>query len=595
MNRWLRRAPEGGSNDQGNAVDARRSRLREQFWLVVLALDLMLAASFLASCGMFAGTNDETYTAGTNDETHTTVARILMPDGTSPAVGARVVLVPVDGTEIADSGVVDEKGHPVLGTPTDGVYAMTATLGIYASWTDSVKVVEGRLKLASDDTLEKAGSIAGIVLVQPQHDARTVVVNVLGTDAWANVGSNGSFVLPLLGSGTLRLKFSTTLPDYTPLYQTVRLAPGQAYVFPDTLRLPYTGIPVVQGLKARNDSATGDILLSWNAANHANLVDYVVYRDSAGAVEYSAKPYAATTSTAWRDTTASDPLRTRTWRYRVAVRVSGNAVPGAWYEVVQATSVPARLANLNAILWTDLGAPGGSQVGFLGSTIATARLETGTDSVRLPVWSRTDASSWTVSGTSFALRRLGQPIVRAAGFGAGRLWSFGRSGIGDGIEVSHSADGKTWTAKTIPDSLWPGDADLAVIGSAHRIALVAPGTRSTVLYGDTSGAWSRVAITGRVLGIDDSGIWTDAGLARIARVDGATGRTTQVDFGTWSGEAPRAIVEWKGVLLLQAGSRLWAREGSSWNPRASSPVNVLSSDGDRLIVRDSLGNLWRGL
>lgn len=595
MNHLHQGAPDGGSNDQGNAMVVRRSRLREQFWLIVLALDLMLAASFLVSCGMFAGTNDETYTAGTNDETHTTTARIFMPDGTTPAAGARVILVPIEGTEIADSGKVDEKGYPVLDSTADGVYAMTATLRGYASWTDSVKVVAGRLKLKSDDTLELAGSIAGIVLPQPQHDAQTIVVNVLGTDAWANVGANGSFVLPLLGPGTLRLKFATTLPEYTPLYQTVRLGPGAEYAFPDTLRLPYTGIPVVFGLKAKNDSATGDILLSWNAATHAHLVDYVIYRDSAGSVEYSTKPYAATTSTTWRDTSASSSLRTLSWRYRIAVRVSGTTTPGAWNEVVTTTSVPPELANLDAIRWTDLGAPGGTAVGFLGAAFATSKLEASTDSVRLPVWSKTEGASWSVGGTSYAPRRLGQTIVRSAGFGVGRLWCFGRSGIGDGIEVSSSTDGKVWTAKTIPDSLWPGDANLFVTGSAGRVALVAPGTRSIVLWGDSSGAWTRVAVTGRVLGIDDSGIWTDAGLTRPTRVDGVTGRTTLVDLGTWTGDALKAIVVWKGSLLLHAGERLWAREGSSWNPRASEPVNVLSSDGDRLIVRDSLGNLWRGL
>lgn len=564
------------------------------------AAALLLASLWIASCDLVAGTNDETHTdvvAGTNDDTHTE-ARILMPDGATPAVGACFVIVPVEGTVVANTGEVDAKGLPVLGAdarPADGVYAMTTRLGTLASWTDSVKVVAGRVALASSDTLAEAGSIAGVVLPQPQHDAQRIVVNVLGTDVWTNVSQDGRFVLPMLGSGVLRLKFATTLDDYVPLYRTVRLGVGQEYVFPDTLRLPYTGIPVVQGLKAANDSATGDILLSWNAATHAHLVDYVVYRDSAGSVEYSATPIAVTTTTTWRDTTAKSSLRVRSWRYRVAVRVSGSSTPGEWNEVVEVASVPPLLANLKSIVWTSLGAPGGSLVGFLDGRFAAAALEIGTDSVRLPVWTSPDGVSWTATGRSFALRRMGQTVVRVAGFGAGRLWCFGRSGIGDGIEVASTVDGVVWSVATIADSLWPGDAGLFAIGSSGRIALVAPGARSAVLVGDSTGSWHRVSVTGRVLGLDDSGIWTDAGLARPTRVDAATGRTTLTDLGTWAGgDSLVAVSAWKGSIMLQAGSRLWVREGDVWSPRETPVVNVLSVHRDRILVRDILGTVWRG-
>lgn len=581
-------AATGGSSDHGNATRAHARNWRDDLPRIAALLLTLLAAAWLAACDRVSGTNDETHTEVT--------ARILMPDGTTPAVGAKLVLVPVDGTVVSDSGKVDASGYPVFDKPADGVYAMTASLGVLASWTDSVKVVAGKLDLKADDTLERAGSIAGVVLPQRQHDPRTIVVNVLGTDAWANVGSDGKFLLPLLGAGTLRLKFVTTLPDYTTLYQTVKLFVAQDFAFPDTLDMPYTGIPVVVGLEARNDSATGDILLSWDAASHPRLVDYAIYRDSAGAVDYSTKPFASTTATSWRDTAAKSDQRKLSWRYRVAVRVSGSVPPGEWYEVVAATSVPPGLEAVNSIAWTSLGAPGGSQVGFLGGAFATSRLETGTDSVRLPVWTSIDGAQWSVAGTSFVLRRMGQTIVRASGFGSGRLWCFGRSGIGDGIEVSSSIDGKVWSVSTIPDSLWPGDANLFVTGSAGKVALVAPGARSAVLSGDSSGNWKRVTVTGRVLGIDDSGIWTDGGLTRPMRVDALTGRTTQIDLGTWNGsDSLKAIVPWKGGILLHAGTRLWAREGNNWNPRASSAVNAISSTGDKLLVRDVPGTLWRGL
>lgn len=559
-----------------------------------LGLPLWCAAGLLvASCdGDPAGP-----VAGTNDETHTEIAaRVFLPDGRTPAVGASVSLVPRDGVRASATGLVDSTGHPVVSRVPDGVYAVTSSSGPLTSWTDSVAVVAGRLQTSKDDTLQLAGSISGVVLPQPQHDARTITVNVLGTDIWANVGLDGRFTIPELGAGPMRLRFTTTLPDYSPLFATSRLGVSQNLSLLDTLRMPYTGIPVVLGLRAANDSATGDILLSWNAADHPHVADYVVYRDSAGSIGYSSEPIASTAATSWRDTTAKSASRARTWRYRVAVRVSGSSDPGAWYEIAAATSIPPSLAHLNDIAWKSWGAPGGTFPGFLGGFLATASLEVGTDSVRLPLWSSIDGAAWSVSGTSFAPRRMGQTIVRAAGFGAGRIWSFGRSAIGDGVEVSTSRDGKAWTRTTIPDSLWPGDASLSVVGGSRQVALVSAGARSTVLLGDTSGTWTRITVSGRVLGLDDSGIWTDGGAKRLARYDAATGRNVLRDLGTWTGGDPLvAIVPWDGSFLVQAGSRLWHRDGELWSPRSASPVNAMAVEGDTIVVRDTLGAVWLGL
>ncbi len=549
----------------------------------------LLGTLLLGACG------DEV--AGTNDETHTGIsARIFLPDGKGPAVGAEVELVPVGGTAVAARGEVDASGKPVLPRVADGLYALSAASGPLASWSDSLRVVAGRLE-AIDDTLRQAASISGVVALQPQHDPQTVVVNVLGTDAWANVGADGRFTLPLLGAGVRRLKFTTTQMEYMPLYQTVPLAPSEGFVFPDTLRLPYTGIPVVLGLRAQNDSATGDIVVSWNRAQHANLVDYAIYRDSSGAVDWSSTPLASATDTFWRDASAKAVDRIRTWRYRVAVRVSGAKDPGAWHQVATASSVPPQLAHLHDISWVSAGAPGGIFTGFLGATYATASQEVGTDSVRVPSWATTDGSSWSLGGASFPLRRMGQIVIRATGFGAGRLWSFGRSGIGDGVEISWSANGRSWTRSVIPDSLWPGDASLSVVGSAGRVALVAGGaTSSVVLSGDTLGAWSRTTVAGQLLGLDDSGLWIDGGLRRVQRVDAATGRTVQLDLGAWLEPDPvSALVRCGGDVLVQAGARLWAREGASWTLRASPTVNAIAANADQLLVRDPFGTVWKGV
>lgn len=565
-----------------------------------MKLSLLLAAACLVLAALFAGCDESTAppdrTSGTNDETHTTItARVFLPDGATPAVGAVVNLVPRDGVRASATGLVDDKGFPVVPKVADGLYAMTASSGPLTSWTDSVEVVAGRLWMERDDTLQKAGSIAGVVLLQPQHDPRTITVNVLGTDIWANVGLDGRFKLPELGAGLLRLRFQTTAPEYTPLFQTVRLKVSQDTLLPDTLRLPYTGIPVVLGLKAVNDSATGDLLVSWRPANHSRLVDYVVYRDSASAIGYSTVPHAATADTIFRDTAAKSSARPQTWKYRVSARVAGDPVPGAWHLIATATSIPPSLARLREIRWTSLGAPGGTLQGFLGGRLAAAGLEVGTDSVRMPTWTTLDGAAWESRVKAFPARRMGQAIVRVAGFAAGRLWTFARSDIGDGIEVSSTANGRDWTTATLPDSLWPGSANAFVVGGAGGVALVAPGTRSTLLVGDTAGHWARTSVAGRVFGLDDSGLWSDAGTGRVVRFDHATGRTVLTDLGVWGEpDAIRALVPWKGSVLVLAGTRLWAREGSSWTLREANPLNAVVGENDQLLGREASGTIWVG-
>lgn len=554
-------------------------------------------ASLIAACDDATAPPDRT--SGTNDETHTTItARVFLPDGATPAVGAVVNLVPREGVRASATGLVDAEGYPVVPRVADGLYAMTASSGPLAIWTDSVEVLDGRLLRDRDDTLRKAGSISGTVLLQPQHDPQTITVNVLGTDIWTNVGPDGRFRIPELGAGVLRLRFQTSVTEYTTLFQTVRLLVSQDSLLPDTLRLPYSGIPVVLGLRAANDSATGDIVVRWRAADHPRLVDYVVYRDSATAIGYSTTPYAAIADTVFRDTAAKSASRPMSWKYRVAARVSGDPVPGAWHLIAMATSIPPSLARLHEISWTSLGAPGGTLQGFLGTGPAAAALEVGTDSVRIPSWTSVDGAVWESRVKAFPLRRMGQTIARVAGFAAGRLWTFARSDIGDGIEVSSTSDGRSWSTTTLPDSLWPGATNLFVTGSAGKVALVvpgAPGARATLLVGDTTGSWLRTSVPGRVLGLDDSGIWSDAGTNRVVRYDLATGRTVVEDLGVWSDpDSIRSLVPWKGSVLALAGSRLWAREGSRWTLREAKSLNALAGSNDQLLGREPSGTLWMG-
>lgn len=98
--------------------------------------------------------------------------------------------------------------------------------------------------------------------MQPEDDPSTVIVQVLGTENYANVSDSGTFTLTGLPTGKVRLRLATTLQNYTATFDTSHAATGVDTRIADTIRMVYTGIPVVTGLVAANDSATGELLLS---------------------------------------------------------------------------------------------------------------------------------------------------------------------------------------------------------------------------------------------------------------------------------------------------------------------------------------------
>lgn len=546
------------------------------FWIAI-------AAWFLVAC-------DDRIAGGTNDETHTEVAaRFYEPGGRTAAVDAVVQVVPHDGIVVAATGRTDVEGRPVVAPMPDGLYKVSVSKGGNVVYVDSVPASGGKLVLTSDDTLAAAGSLAGVVAMQPDHDPATVTVNVLGTDIWTNVGSDGRFRLDGLGAGRFRLRFLSTLINYTTTYLVAGVSEGAATSLPDTVRMIYTGIPVVTGLFVRNDSLTGDQILSWNRVSYRGLQDYIVYRDTIDALAPSRVRFATVSDTTWRDTAASRSFVIAKWKYRVVVETMGGDT-GKWHGYAAGTSVPRELSRLGRGSWKDVGRSWGGEWSALDGKMTEIVTMAGVSSVVVGVRTSVEGLLWDSVAIQLPVRKSGQEIAWIAGTGAGRIWCLGRSLLGDGIDVRWSLDGKEWNASTLPDSLWPTLAlsGLRWIGTADRAGVEAPDGTALVFQND---AWSRTHLPVGVLGADDSALYATGGGFHLLSLAWSDRSRILSDEGIPPFASISRVVRWNGTFAALSGGRLWIRDSSGWTLRSPVGLNRLAVFGDRLLVADSLGVL----
>jgi hypothetical protein len=217
------------------------------------------------------------------------LAGVLYTESGDPAVGASVKVFPVDHVPnkglikaAADTSVVytyttDKDGRYLAAGLPPGQYNFLGEMDGAYSYMDSV-VVKAEPGPLPSDTLTEPGSITGIVLLEPNHDPRTVFVQVLGTNRFANADSAGRFTLKDMAGGTYAIRVLTTLPEYAPVFSGFRVRSGRSDTLGSSIQLIYTGTPVVRGLKAAYDTATAIVSLSWKATQYPFLKEYVVYR-----------------------------------------------------------------------------------------------------------------------------------------------------------------------------------------------------------------------------------------------------------------------------------------------------------------------------
>jgi hypothetical protein len=278
--------------------------------------------------------------------------------GRGPAANAELKLIPVgyipggtQGPDSAQAAVVtaktDDKGRFAFKDVSPGQYNLIAAQDGLRSFRDSL-VVTGKAQDLSGDTLDAPGTLSGWVELEPQDDPQTATVQVMGTTRFVNVDARGFFRLKDLGAGEYRLRVVTILPLYAPLFQEVVVRAGAD----DTLAQPllpfFAGIPVIRGLTAMPD-VKGIVHLAWSKPKYGKVLDYLVYRDTAGTLLPSALPILRIKDTCYEDTIYSrtpragqygyDDSAYRTFSYRVKILDwSGNVGPS--YGFTEATVAP---------------------------------------------------------------------------------------------------------------------------------------------------------------------------------------------------------------------------------------------------------------
>jgi len=116
------------------------------------------------------------------------------------------------------------------------------------------------------------GVLTGRLQVEPQHSPRIAWVQIMGLGLATNVDTLGNFRLEV-PAGRVTLAALTREPDYTPTFRAVRTIPDST-VDVGVVRLEYTGIPVVQGLSAIYDQATGVVRVSWSRTEAFGIWGY---------------------------------------------------------------------------------------------------------------------------------------------------------------------------------------------------------------------------------------------------------------------------------------------------------------------------------
>ncbi len=295
-----------------------------------------LASVGLTLLALGVGCNSSKDVAGTMDESNQTVsARILMPGGSAPAVGAVVqVWRPDDTTKTPVAQVVTgADGSYQLPKFPDGMYRLVARRSSdqLVAMRDSLYTSNGTLQVHSD-TLNKAGVATGFVKMVGDDNPGSVTVEVMGTDVLVNVDRDGKFTFDNLSSGTYRLRLVTNLSDYTTTQVTVRLDFRKPVVL-DTITMNFAGIPPVTGFRALYDSSSQRIKLQWDPPLIRGIRDVEIFRENKNLF---ASPDTVGISDSGAFWDSPHPTKPTTWLYTVkARRNDGNVGRSAWKTVFQ--------------------------------------------------------------------------------------------------------------------------------------------------------------------------------------------------------------------------------------------------------------------
>jgi hypothetical protein len=351
-----------------------------------------------------------------------------------------------------------------------------------AAFQDSV-IYHKTYSTLSNDTLDSVHVIHGLVVMEGMQDPRTSTVQILGSDMYSNVSSNGEFVINSVASGKYTLRAVTTLADYTPTFEHLTITTAAKDTIIDTITMIYTGIPVIDKIHAVYDTVRGIVHLSWDTTDYAYLRDFLIYRDTMPVLTPSTMPIGTSYSCSYSDTLDSAIYNRQAGVvYRVAVRAKSLAIgetvadveilPVAPYSVALSKSITATL-GIACTLSAKVSGYAGSHVTYswdignkgvfnnsLYPETTTVLKDTITNDYQCVMKAFMDSVLFYIDTThlttNFTWEKIANGFVDSALTEdmhtvvlGDKIIAF--SIIGKAISVWQSSDGKTWTRNT--DSL----------------------------------------------------------------------------------------------------------------------------------------------
>ncbi len=389
----------------------------KQMKLNLMAIGVALIAFLVGGC--LTKESDQT-NRGSEVENEVRVGQIFLADG-SPAIDAEVRFYSVDHVPevpirkaggrtynaaamagVAFSTHTDNKGRYKVDTLLAGEYNVLGELNGAFSYQDSVFISASSGKLAND-TLRTPGSLTGIVGLQPNHDPVTVTVQIMGTNVFVNVGEAGVFTLSGLAQGHYTGRAITTTAEYTPLYFPISIKTGFADTLKDTLWLPFTGIPVVTGIKAEYDTLVGAAKLSWNKTKYRSFQAYEIYRRPFGALTSDNILVGKTEDTTFADTLYGGNILADTsipdMEYRIRL-LSKSDLEGLNYGSIKVKALSPELVRTRLNLFTLSNSQDSVRIGdtvevgleYSNPTRKVRRIEWYVEGVKKPVQVKLDSS-----------------------------------------------------------------------------------------------------------------------------------------------------------------------------------------------------------
>ncbi len=293
---------------------------KRKFFLATIGT--VLTSSLLFSCSNGAVT-------GNIDQTDTGIKASLVNIDGNPVANASVrVFTHKDSTGVwKDSVSTDENGNYTVSNLEAGRYSLWAETDSSVLFLEDI-AISSEKPFDETGTLKPSKSVVVPVKVQPNHDARTVEVQIWGTPIRHNVEKSGHLILSKMPVGTYFTRLTSTLDDYSPTNDTLFITEGSKDTLDDTLELIYTGIPVVDGIKAEYDTLTGIATVRWNKSDYGDLDGYLLYRDTVGAFELSEAAITMTNDTLFEDDLNSVSSKS-SFIYRVKLRANNNGNEGS--------------------------------------------------------------------------------------------------------------------------------------------------------------------------------------------------------------------------------------------------------------------------